>query len=97
MGFIQIIESRTKRFDEMQALADEYFQASEGKRTLRRSVLARDRNDPDRFVVVAFFDSYESAMENSALAETGAFVEKQMPLLEGPPTFIDLDVVEERS
>ena len=97
MAFIQIIETRTKKFDELQALGDEFFQATEGKRTVQRSILTRDRNDPDRYLIIVFFDSYESAMENSNLPETAAFAEKQMPLLEGPPTFFDLDVIEERS
>ena len=72
MAFIQIIESRTKNFDELQALGDEYFQATEGQRTVRRSILTRDRNDPDRYLIIVFFDSYESAMENSNLPETAA-------------------------
>ena len=63
-----------------QALDDEWEQATEGKRTLRRSIITRDRNDPDRYLILAFFDSYESAMENSNLPETAAFAEKQMPL-----------------
>ena len=97
MAFIQIIESRTEKFDELQALSDEFFQATEGRRTLQRSIITRDHNDPDRYLIIAFFDSYESAMENSNLPETAAFAEKQMALLEGPPTFFDLDVIEERS
>jgi quinol monooxygenase YgiN len=95
--FIQIIESRTKNFDELQKLGDEFFQATEGRRTVRRSLLTRDRNDPDRYLIIVFFDSYESAMENSNLPETAAFAEKQMPLLDGPPTFFDLDVIEDRT
>jgi quinol monooxygenase YgiN len=97
MAFIQIIESRTKKFDEVQALSEEFFKATEGRRTLQRSIITRDHNDPDRYLIIAFFDSYESAMENSNLPETAAFAEKQMALLEGPPTFFDLDVIEERS
>jgi quinol monooxygenase YgiN len=95
--FVQIIEMRSKNYDELQALGDEFFAATEGKRTLQKSVLGRDRNDPDRYFILAFFDSYEAAMENSNLPETNAFAEKQMPLLEGPPTFFDLDILEERS
>lgn len=57
----------------------------------------RDRNDPDRYLILAFFDSYESAMENSGLAETAAFAEKQAPLLDGPPTFFDLEVIDDRT
>jgi hypothetical protein len=97
MSFIQIIEARTKNFDELQALGDQYFQASEGKRTLRRGIVTRDRNDPDRYLILSFFDSYESAMENSNLPETSEFAERQMALVEGPPTFIDLDVIEDRT
>jgi hypothetical protein len=97
MAFVQIIEMRTDKYEELQALGDEFFAATEGKRTLQRSLVTRDRNDPDRYLILAFFDSYESAMENSDLPETAAFAEKQMALLDGPPTFFDLDVIEERS
>jgi hypothetical protein len=97
MSFIQIIEIRTKNFDELHALGDQYFQASEGKRTLRRGIVTRDRNDPDRYLILSFFDSYESAMENSSLPETSEFAERQMKLVAGPPTFIDLDVIEDRA
>ena len=97
MAFIQIIELRSKNYDELQAIGDEFFAVTDGKRTLQRSVVARDRNDPDRYFILAFFDSYESAMENSNLPETAAFAEKQMPLLDGPPSFFDLDVIQERN
>jgi hypothetical protein len=97
MGFIQIIECRTSRFDELTALEDEWEQATEGKRTLRRSIITRDRNDPNRHLVLAFFDSYDSAMVNSNLPETGEFGQKQAALLDGPMVFIDLDVLDDRS
>jgi len=97
MSFIQIIEMRTQKFDELQALSDEFFEATEGKRTVRRAIVTRDRNDPERYMLVVFFDSYESATQNSNLPETSDFAEKQKPLLDGPPTFYDLDVIEERT
>jgi len=97
MQFIQIIEMRTSRIDELQALEDEWEKATEGKRTLRRAVVTRDRNDPNRYLVLAFFDDYESAMVNSNLPETGQFGQRQQALLDGPMTFTDLDVVEDRS
>lgn len=97
MPFIQIIETRTKNFDELQALSERFFAATEGKRTVQRSIVTRDRNDPERYLIVVFFDSYESAMENSNLPETAEFAEKQIALLEGPPTFHDLDIVEDRT
>lgn len=96
MKFVQLIEMRTNRVDEIQQLEGEWEKATEGKRTLRKAIVGRDRNDPDRHIVIAFFDDYASAMENSNLPETQAFGEKQFALLEAPPTFTDLDVVDER-
>jgi hypothetical protein len=97
MSFIQIIDLHTKDFEELKSLEDQWEKATEGKRTLRRSVITQDRSDPAHYVVLAFFDSYESAMANSALPETSAFAEKQGALLDGPPTFLDLDVIDDRS
>jgi hypothetical protein len=96
MAFIQVIEMHTSKIDELQALEDEWEKATEGRRTLRRTIVARDRNDADRYLVFAFFDSYESAMENSNLPETTEFGQKQSALLDGPMQFTDLDVVDER-
>jgi quinol monooxygenase YgiN len=95
MSFIQLIEVRTTRYDEIQALEREWERATEGKRTLRREIVCRDRNDPERFVMIAFFDSYESAMENSALPETEAISSEFAALVDGPMGFRDLDVVED--
>jgi hypothetical protein len=97
MEFIQIIECRTSRIDELKALEDEWEQATEGKRTLRRSIVTRDRKDPNRYLILAVFDTYESAMENSNLPETNEFGQQQAALLDSPMTFTDLDVVEDRS
>jgi len=97
MAFIQIIEARTSNVDALRALDDEWEQATEGKRTARRSILTQDRNDPNRHLIIVFFDSYESAMENSNLPETQEFAGKWAALVEGLPTFIDLDVIEDRS
>jgi quinol monooxygenase YgiN len=93
MTFVQLIEMRTKNVDEIMKLEEEWKQATEGKRTLRRSIVGRDRSDPDRYVVIALFDDYDSAMTNSNLPETAAFGEKQSALLDGPMQFTDLDVV----
>ena len=96
-GFIQIIEGRTSRFEELEALEEEWRTATEGKRTLRQSFVGRDRNDPNHYIILAFFDSYESAMKNSNLPETNEFGQKQAKLLDAGPTFTDLDVVMERA
>jgi quinol monooxygenase YgiN len=97
MEFIQIIEMRTKKFDEIETLEEEWRQATEGTRTLRRAVVVRDRNDPDRHLVLAFFDSYDEAMTNSNLPATGEFGQKMAAFLDAPPVFHDLDVLSDRS
>jgi hypothetical protein len=47
--------------------------------------------------VLVVFHSYECAMENSNRAETAQFAEHQMTVHDGPPTFDDLDVVDDRT
>jgi len=93
MAFVQIMDLHTSKFDEVQKLDDEWRAGTEGKRTLQRSVVARDRNDPEHYVVLAFFASPESAMKNSDLPETSAFAEKVGALASGPIQFTDFDVV----
>ena len=96
MAFIQIVEMRTKNVDEIMKLDQQWEDATEGKRTLRRAIVGRDRNDPERHVIIAFFDDYESAMKNSNLPETQEFATKQSALAE-TVQFIDLEVIDDRS
>jgi hypothetical protein len=96
MGFVQIIEYRTDRFEEMQAIGEEWEKATEGKRKTRKRVIARDRENPGRYFIIVFFDSFEDAMSNSELPETDALSRKMMGLGTGAPTFYNLDVVDER-
>jgi hypothetical protein len=97
MEFIQIIEMRTSKFAEINVLEDEWRTLTDGKRTLKRSIVTQDRNDPNRYLVIAFFDSYDAAMVNSSLPETGEFGQKQAALLDAPMAFTDLDVIDDQS
>jgi hypothetical protein len=97
MTFVQIIEFRTADIDGARQIDDEWWRATEGKRTVRRELLGRDRSDPSRCFAIVFFDSYESAMENSDLAETQESAEQYRKMCDGPPVFYDLDIVEDRS
>jgi hypothetical protein len=97
VGFVQIIEFRSGNLDAMQGVEDQWEKATEGKRTAGRRLMCRDRKDPDRYFNVVFFDSYEAAMQNSDLAETQRFSQEMMKFADGPPTFYDLDVVDDRS
>jgi hypothetical protein len=90
--FIQIIEFKTDDIGAVQAIDEEWFKVTEGKRTARRQILTRDRNQPDRYLAVVFFDSYESAMENSGLPETQALAARYMAATKDA-VFHDLDVI----
>ena len=94
MAFIQIIEYDAKDIDAILALEAEWEKATEGKRTARRQIVTRDRNRPDHYRVLVFFDSYESAMENSQLPETDAFAKQHMAMTTNAE-FHDLEVIKE--
>jgi hypothetical protein len=96
MTFIQIMQLQTSKVDDMRAAGDEWDKATEGKRTVQRSVVCADRDEPGRHFIIVFFDSYEDAMKNSALPETDALAKKTMALSDSPPIFYNLDVIEER-
>jgi quinol monooxygenase YgiN len=94
MGFVQIMEFTTSRIDDIRALEDEWMQATEGKRTLLRQTFCADRDEPNRYVAIIEFDSYEAAMANSELPETQAAAEQYAALCDGPVRFLNLDVLE---
>jgi quinol monooxygenase YgiN len=91
-GFIQIIEFRTSRIDEIQALADERSDQLREGSTAHRVTITADRDRPGYYLTIAEFDSYESAMENSNRPETSEFAAQMAKLCDGPPTFYNLDV-----
>ena len=93
MGFVQIIEMRTDRFDEVEALHEAWLAETEGIRTSTTETVARDRERPDHYFVIVEFPSYEVARTNNDLPATQRFAKEVEALLDGPPTFYDLDVV----
>jgi hypothetical protein len=97
MAFVQIIDFRTSKFDEMRKLEDDWEAAAGPESTARRVITSADRDNSGRYLQVVFFDSYESAMENSNLPVTQEFAQRMMALSDGPPTFYNLDVVEDRT
>lgn len=96
MKFVQIIEFKTKKIEEVQALDQQYLKETEGKRTSGRSWVCADRDKPDTYLVIIEFPSYEAAMKNNELPETQKIAEAQMKLADGPATFRNLDVIEEQ-
>ncbi|HMC51713.1 MAG TPA: hypothetical protein VKI64_03055 [Acidimicrobiales bacterium] len=95
MRFVQLIEFRTTRVDEFNALLDQWLEQTEGTRTAERAIEGRDRDQADTYVQIVEFPSYEQAMENSKRPETAELAERLAKLCDGPATFRNLDVVRE--
>lgn len=96
MAFIQIIEFRTDKIDEMRKLDGEWkARASSEGATAQRGILCADHDDPGRYFQIVFFNSLEEAEGNSNLPVTQDFAGKMMALANGEPTFHNLDVVED--
>lgn len=96
MAFIQIIEFRTDKIDEMRKLDGEWQkQAKSAGATAQRGILCSDRDNAGRYFQIVFFESHEEAEKNSALPVTQEFAAKMMALGNGEPAFHNLDVVED--
>jgi hypothetical protein len=97
MAFVQIIEFKTSKMDEMRKLGEEWEAAAGSDSTARRRVMGEDRDHPGQYVNIVFFDSYDEAMKNSNLPVTQEFSKKMMELGDGPPNFTNVDVIEDRT
>ncbi|MCM1970296.1 MULTISPECIES: ester cyclase [Streptomyces] len=93
MTFVQLIDCRTSRLDEMNRLLDTWVEQTKGKRTATHSVIGKDRSDATHLIEIVEFPSYEEAMRNSNLPETGKIFQEMVALCDEMPTFTDLDVV----
>jgi hypothetical protein len=92
MSFIQIIEYETDRPDEMRALGDSRIAEMGDVPEGFRLTITQDRDNPKSYVTIVEFPSYEVAMENSELPETGEFARRLAELCSGAPRFRNLDV-----
>ena len=95
MKFTQIIEFSTGRIDEFNAGLDEWMARSDGHRIPHRAVLRRDRDTPDRYLLMVEFASHEQGMANSGRPETGEFAAFLAGISESALTFRNLDVLRE--
>ena len=98
MVFIQTISFSTSRYDEMQKMMDE-FEEQQGAQSpgFRGLKILKDRDNANAYLIVAEFDSYEQAMENSARPETDAFAKKMAEMSDGAPSFGNYDLVHEET
>ncbi|MCI0689791.1 MAG: hypothetical protein L0Y54_21515 [Sporichthyaceae bacterium] len=96
MPFIQIIDYETERAGEMQQLGQDFRVSRAGDSGGPTSVtVTQDRDNPKRYVTIVEFASYEEAMSTSDRPDTSAFAAKMAALCSRPPTFTNLDVVEQ--
>ena len=79
-GFVQIIEMKTSRYDEVDKLTDEWRAQTQGRRATGRAMVTKDRDTPNTYVVVVEFPSHEAAMKNNDLPETAQFAEQMAKL-----------------
>ena len=98
MAFTQTIWFSTSKYDEMQQMMDEFSaQQADPAPGFRGIKILKDRDHENTYLVVAEFDSYELAMENSKRPETDAFAKRMAALADGPPAFGNFDVVHEET
>jgi hypothetical protein len=97
-GFVQIVEYRTSKPDEVRALGEGYRKereaADDGSAAPGRGMACADRDNEGRYFMIVEFASAEAAMENSQRADTSEFAAKMMELCDGPPTFYNLDLLD---
>jgi quinol monooxygenase YgiN len=90
-GFVQIIEFKTSRYDEIRALVDE---RRDRPGLALGGMIAEDRDQPGTYINVVEFESYETAMENSNSPETQEFAARMAELCDGPAKFTNLNLLE---
>jgi predicted ester cyclase len=93
MTFVQLIECRTSRLDEMNRLMDDWVTRARGRRTATHTLVGKDRSDASHLVEVVEFASYEDAKRNANLPETDKIFQQMAGLCDETPTLTDLDVV----
>jgi hypothetical protein len=96
-AFVQIIEYRTSKPEEVAALMEDFRTRREAEGdgpAPARGMTCADRDEPGRYFSIIEFNSYDEAMENSKRADTTEFAEKMMALCDGPSAFYNLDLVQ---
>lgn len=92
MGFVQIIEFKTSRIDELNAALDEWLEKTAGQRAASRGMQTQDRDRPNTYLQIVEFPSYDEAMANSNLPDTSEFAARLATLCDEPPSFRNLDI-----
>jgi len=95
MKFVQIVDFRTERLEDMQKVLQEAAQRNAGKEGgPTHRMLLKDRDQPNRYVALLEFESYDEAMRNSDDPETGKLAEQLGALCIGERVYSNFDVLE---
>jgi len=101
--WIQMIKMRLKpgKESELSRLSDALLAVEQPNSGLIRSTTTRDQNDPSSVYSIVVFESEEQARarerdprRQEGLARVRAFMDE---IFDGPPEFLDLDVVAEHT
>jgi hypothetical protein len=93
MGFVQIMKMTSSKFDELEAAHEAWLKETEGQRTVTRELVCANRDKPGEYWIVVEFPSYDDAMKNNDLPATARISEKMQALCDGPPEFLNLDLI----
>ena len=92
-GFVQIMEFDTSKIEDVDALSRQLEKEAGDEFLARKGTITEDRERRGHYYVIVEFDSYEDAMKNSESPVVNKYAEKLGELLDGPPTFRNLDVI----
>jgi hypothetical protein len=93
VSFVQTISFTTTRIDELQRLSEEFDRDNPTAPGLVRIRVLKDRDRENAYLILAEFETYELAMENSNRPETGEFARRMGELLDTGPEYGNYDVV----
>lgn len=93
MALIQTIAFATGKIEDVRALGEEFERDNPDAPGFLGLRVLRDRDRENAYVMIAEFETYELAMENSARPETDAFAKRFASLLDGPPRYGNYDVI----
>lgn len=91
--FIQIMQGKCTRQDELHGLVDAWREEASGRGAAGFLGGTYGFTDDDEFIGVVRFESREAAMANSERPETTAWAEKMQALMDGPVEYHDCDDV----
>ena len=93
-SFVQIIEYTSSRIDEIRTLGEKIRAERAGEADgPQRITITEDRDKANHYLTIVEFESYEAAMENSNNPATQAFAAQMAELVDGAPTFHNLNVL----